>query len=126
MISNSDSIVSNFHEKFDEPPIQIPRRGMSYSISSKLLDYDISDLNKSNLTKHKKKLYQLAIFADVSRIQVHFHGLQDLKRRYEMLFCKTWNSEKDYPVERELFDLLSNIQMQSNVSHRKYNINIVG
>ena len=126
MISNSDYFVSNFHEHFDEPPIQIPRRGMSYMSLSKLLEYDVSDVDKSSLTKHKKKLYQLAIFADVSRVQIHFHGLEDLKKRYEMLFCNTWNSEKDYPVERELFDLLSNIQMQSNVSHRKYDIKLVG
>lgn len=126
MISNSESLVNNFHDQFDLPPVQGPRRGMSYKSLSKLLEYDISDVDKTNLTNHKKKLYQLAIFADISRVQIHFHGMEELRKRYEMLFCNTWNSKDEYPVERELFDLLSNIQMQSNLSHRKYDINLVG
>ena len=126
MISNTESIISNFHNQFDVPPIRSPKRGKSYKTSGKFLEYDISEVDKSNITQHKKKLYELAIFADISRIQVHFHGLEKLKNRYAMLFCRTWNSEEDYPVERELFDLLTTIQMQSNVSDRKYDIKLVG
>ena len=126
MISDSNSIVVNFHKQFDVPPIRSPKRGMSYQADGKFLEYDVSEVNKTNLTQHKKKLYELAIFADISRVQVHFHGLEKLKNRYAILFRNSWNSKDDYPVERELFDLLSTIQMQSNVSHRKYDIKLVG
>ncbi|MHA2099698.1 MAG: hypothetical protein ACW99A_13560 [Candidatus Kariarchaeaceae archaeon] len=125
MISNLELQSDNFHKKHTDPGTQSKPLQSSLRNLSKLLEYNISDLTPRTLTKHKKRLYQLATFADISRVQIHFHGLEELKKKYEMHFCQNWDSEDDYPIERELYDLLSNIQMQSNVSPRKYDIKVV-
>jgi hypothetical protein len=99
MISNLELQSDNFHKKHTDPGTQSKPLQSSLRNLSKLLEYNISDLTPRTLTK--------------------------LKKKYEMHFCQNWDSEDDYPIERELFDLLSNIQMQSNVSPRKYDIKVV-
>jgi hypothetical protein len=125
MIPNLDSQFDNFERKSTDNVNQPPAPMSSLRNLSRLMEYDISDLNPKNLTKHKKRLYQLATFADISRVQIQFPDLENLRRKYEMHFCQNWDSEDNYPIERELFDLLETIQMQSNVSPRRYEIKIV-
>lgn len=92
---------------------------------SQLLEYNISDLTPQTLSAHKRRLYQLAKEADLNRFQIHFYGLEELRNKYEVLFREQWDSKNNYSIERELYDFIHTIQLQSNVSPRRYYIKVV-
>ena len=125
MLSKVDSNPTNFLDYFADSSIQYPPIGKGLRSFSKLLEYNISDLCTSSISEHKKRLYQLATFADMSKIQIHFQGLEKLTKKYELLFGCTWKLEEDYPREKEFFDLLNMIQSQSSLSSRKFDIKLV-
>lgn len=125
MISKSETQLPNFPDQYsDQSPPPPLERGNLRSLT-RILEYNISDLNPRTVTNHKKRIYQLATFADITKIQIHFQGLEKFTKKYEMLFGCSWDLEDDYPREKEFFDLLNMIQSQSNVSSRKYEINLV-
>lgn len=125
MISKSETQLPNFpNEISDQYSPVAPERGNLRSLT-RILEYNISDLNPTTITNHKKRIYQLATFADITKIQIHFRGLEKFTKKYEMLFGCSWDLEEDYPREKEFFDLLNMIQSQSNVSSRKYEIKLV-
>ncbi|MCE7733506.1 MAG: hypothetical protein GPJ54_01425 [Candidatus Heimdallarchaeota archaeon] len=125
MISKSETQLPNFPDQYSDQSSQDPPERGSLRSLTRILEYDISNLNPTTITNHKKRIYQLATFADITKIQIHFRGLEKFTKKYEMLFGCSWDSDDDYPREKEFFDLLNMIQSQSNVSSRKYDIKLV-
>lgn len=97
----------------------------SFQSLSQLLEYNMSNLSLQTLSAHKRQLYQLATEADLNKVQIHFYGLEKLRKKYGRLFLEQWDSNNNYSIERELYDLINTIQMQSNVSSRRYYVKVV-
>ncbi|MHA2027920.1 MAG: hypothetical protein ACW99A_03185 [Candidatus Kariarchaeaceae archaeon] len=79
----------------------------------RLLRYSLVDLNRISFNIHKRKLLQLADHARLNKIQIHFLGKEDM--------MKGVNPD----CENELFKILADIESQSILSPRKYNIKLV-
>ena len=126
MISSSESQLTNLSENSSQKFPEFRSPASSLGDLTRLFDYNISDLDPTTITNHKKRLYQLATFADITNIQIKFQGLEELTNKYKMLFGCTWDLEDKGPREKELFELINMIQSQSCVSSRKYEIKLVG
>ncbi len=120
MISTHSQLEIQYHpHEYDEP------LSMRSGSMKKLLEFDISDLNSEKLPLYRRRLTQLAEFARLSRIQISFTGLNDYINKSELHYCRTWNSKDILHPEREIVELMIDIQTKSLLSHRKYDIDLV-
>ena len=125
MISHNENQVDDLTVAKHSLKILNRSNQSSFQSLSQLIEYNISDLSPQTLSAHKRRLYQLATEAHLNRVQLHFYGLEELRKKYGRLFREQWDSNNNNSMERELYELINTIQMQSNLSSRRYYIKVV-
>lgn len=98
---------------------------MRFGSMDRLLEYNFKQLTLNAFDEEKRRLLQLADFARLSKVQIHFIGLNELQKKYAPHNCCTWFSGHKYHPECDMVQLLSAIQSQSICSPKKYNIKLI-
>lgn len=124
MISTTESQTQNQIYQLDHHQPINENLSMRYGKLVRLVEFDLSDLSRDTINKYRKKLCQLADNAHLSRVQITFFGLGHYIKSLEQINCCTLDTSFLLPYQREIIELMTDIQAKSSVSPRKYDIEL--
>lgn len=120
MITTTKTLLQN--PSFRQEPL------LPHSITlvglNRLLDLNSFNLDEESIKSLMLKFEGLAEFAKLNRIQLCFWGLKEMRKKLEELYWRTWYSRSVRHPERDLLEFLVNLEFQSTLSPRKYNIRV--